>query len=147
MQESVVSGVSAVSAVSGPRRMLLGGDLVDSASGETIAVQNPANRSIFAHVPRAGAEDVDRAVNAAAGAFPNWRDVPPRDRGRMLLRIADAVEAKTEELARTIAAETGNALRTQARGEAGTDRGHLPLLRRPREVSSRARPCRSASTC
>ena len=108
MQESVVSGAPSVS---GPRRMLLGGERVDSASGETIAVQNPANRSIFAHVPRAGAEDVDRAVKAATGAFPGWRNVPPRDRGRMLLRIADAVEARTEELARIIAAETGNALR------------------------------------
>ena len=111
--------VSVVPAVSGAHRMLLGGDLVDSASGETIPVQNPANRSIFAHVPRAGAEDVDRAVKAATGAFASWRDVPPRDRGRMLLRIADAVEARTEELARIIATETGNALRTQARGEAG----------------------------
>ena len=44
--------VSVVPAVSGAHRMLLGGDLVDSASGETIPVQNPANRSIFAHVPR-----------------------------------------------------------------------------------------------
>ena len=105
-------------AVATASRMLLGGDFVDSASGETIAVQNPANRGIFAHVPRAGAEDVDRAVKAAAGAFATWRDVVPRDRGRMLLRIADAVEARTEELARTIATETGNALRTQARPEA-----------------------------
>ena len=99
-------------------RMLLGGDFVDSASGETIPVQNPANRGIFSHVPRADAEDVDRAVKAAAGAFASWRDVPPRERGRMLLRIADAVEAKAEDLARTIATETGNALRTQARPEA-----------------------------
>ncbi len=99
-------------------RMLLGGDFVASASGETIPVQNPANRRVFAHVPRAGAEDVDRAVNAAAGAFASWRDTPPRERGRRLLRIAEAVEAKTETLARTIAAETGNALRTQARPEA-----------------------------
>ena len=110
MQEFVVSDT---------HRMLLAGERVDSVSGETIPVQNPANRSIFAHVPRAGAEDVDRAVKAAAGAFPKWRDVPPRDRGRMLLRIADAVEARVEEFARTIATETGNALRTQARGEAG----------------------------
>ena len=99
-------------------RMLLGGDFVDSAAGETIPVQNPANRGIFAHVPRADAEDVDRAVRAAAGAFASWRDMPPRERGRMLLRIADAVEAKAEDLARTIATETGNALRTQARPEA-----------------------------
>ena len=80
-------------AVATVSRMLLDGEFVDSASGETIAVQNPANRGIFAHVPRAGAEDVDRAVKAAAGAFAAWRDVPPRERGRMLLRIADAVEA------------------------------------------------------
>ena len=105
-------------AVATASRMLLDGDFVDSASGETIPVQNPANRGIFAHVPRAGAEDVDRAVKAAAGAFAMWRDVPPRERGRMLLRIADAVEAKAEELARTISTETGNALRTQARPEA-----------------------------
>ena len=105
-------------AIASSARMLLGGDFVDSASGETIAVQNPANCGVFAHVPRAGAEDVDRAVNAASGAFAGWRDAPPRERGRRLLRIADAVEAKTEALARTIAAETGNALRTQARPEA-----------------------------
>ena len=69
-------------------------------------------------MPRADAEDVDRAVKAAAAAFPAWSKVAPRDRGRMLLRIADALEARTEELARLIALETGNALRTQARGEA-----------------------------
>ena len=105
-------------AVPDTHRMLLDGERVDSASGETIPVQNPANRSIFAHVPRAGTEDVDRAVKAATEAFARWRDVPPRERGRRLLRIADAVEARIEELARIIATETGNALRTQARPEA-----------------------------
>jgi acyl-CoA reductase-like NAD-dependent aldehyde dehydrogenase len=44
----------------------------------------------------------------------------PRERGRLLARIADALEARVEELARTIALETGNALRTQARPEAKT---------------------------
>jgi acyl-CoA reductase-like NAD-dependent aldehyde dehydrogenase len=44
----------------------------------------------------------------------------PRERGRLLARIADALEARVEELARTIAIETGNALRTQARPEAKT---------------------------
>ena len=106
-------------AVPDAHRMLLDGERVDSASGATIPILNPASRSVFAHVPRAGAEDVDRAVKAAAAAFASWRDVPPRERGRMLLRIADSIEAKTEELARTVATETGNALRTQARPEAG----------------------------
>jgi betaine-aldehyde dehydrogenase len=61
---------------------------------------------------------VDRAVKAAAKAFPEWRDRPSRERGVALLKIAEDLAAITEELAQTIAAETGNAIRTQARGEA-----------------------------
>jgi betaine-aldehyde dehydrogenase len=99
-------------------KMLLGGERVDSASGESIAVENPAKRAVVAHVPRAGAEDVERAVAAASEAFVAWRKVAPRERGRMLLRIAEALEARIEEMARVIALETGNALRTQARPEA-----------------------------
>lgn len=99
-------------------QMLIGGQRVDSACGETIAVENPANRSTIAHVPRGQREDVDSAVEGAAAAFESWRKVNPRDRGRMLLKIADALEARVEDLARIIAEETGNALRTQARPEA-----------------------------
>jgi betaine-aldehyde dehydrogenase len=102
-------------------RMLIGGEWVDSADGRTFDVETPARRgSVIAQVPRAGAEDVDRAVKAAAAAFPSWRSVAPRDRGRILGRIADDVEAAIEDLARTLAAETGNAIRTQARPEAKT---------------------------
>ncbi|HUB16201.1 MAG TPA: aldehyde dehydrogenase family protein [Acetobacteraceae bacterium] len=103
-----------------PRRvqMLIDGNWVDAASGGLLDVENPANRQIVAQIPRGGADDVDRAVQAAARAFPAWSKIPPRERGRMLLRVADAMEARTEELARLIALETGNALRTQARGEA-----------------------------
>ena len=57
-------------------------------------------------------------LQAATQAFPGWSKTPPRDRGRLPLRIAEALEARGEELARTIALETGNALRTQARPEA-----------------------------
>src|SRR5262249_49677285 len=53
-------------------------------------------------------------------AFPAWSRTIPRERGRLLARIADALEARLEELAPTIALETGNALRTQARPEAKT---------------------------
>ncbi len=79
---------------------------------------NPANRRAIAEIPRGGAADVDLAVKAAAKAFPAWSRVAPRERGRIMLRIADALEARAEELARTVALETGNALRTQARPEA-----------------------------
>ncbi len=100
------------------RSMLIGDAWVPAASGETIAVENPARRTTIGTVPRGAAEDVERAVTAAAAAFPAWSRIPARERGRLLARIAEAIEARVEELARTIAAETGNALRTQARGEA-----------------------------
>jgi acyl-CoA reductase-like NAD-dependent aldehyde dehydrogenase len=99
-------------------QMLIGGAWADSASGETLDVENPGKRQKIAEIPRAGATDVDRAVQAATQAFPGWSKTPPRDRGRLLLRVAEALEARAEDLARTIALETGNALRTQARSEA-----------------------------
>jgi betaine-aldehyde dehydrogenase len=99
-------------------RMLIDGDWVDALSGQDIAVESPGNRQIIARVARGGAEDVDRAVKAATAAFVTWSRVIPRERGRMLQKIADAIEPRVEELARIIAEETGNAIRTQARPEA-----------------------------
>ena len=101
-------------------RMLIGGKWVESASGEVLEVEDPAHRRRVAEIPRGGVEDVARAVNAAAEAFPAWSRVIPRERGQVLARVADALEPRIEELARTIALETGNALRTQARPEAKT---------------------------
>ena len=97
--------------------MLIDGQAAQAHDGRRIDIENPANRRVIGQVPRGGAADVDRAVQAAARAFETWRLVPPRERGRLLLRIADAVEAETESLARTVALETGNAIRTQARPE------------------------------
>lgn len=99
-------------------KMLINGAWVDSLSGATISVENPGKRVPIADIPRGNAADVDRAVQAAAKAFTSWSKVAPRQRGRQLLRIAEAMEARIEEIARLIALETGNALRTQARGEA-----------------------------
>ena len=99
-------------------RMLIGGAWVDSASGAVLMVENPARRTQIATIPRGASEDVDRAVQAAHTAFPAWSKIPPRQRGRLLLRIAEAMETRIEEIARIIAEETGNALRTQARPEA-----------------------------
>ena len=99
-------------------RMLIDGAWVDSLSGATLTVENPAKRRPIAEIPRGDTADVNGAVEAAARAFPAWSKVAPRDRGRLLLHIADKMEAEAEEMARIIALETGNALRTQARGEA-----------------------------
>jgi acyl-CoA reductase-like NAD-dependent aldehyde dehydrogenase len=99
------------------RGMLIGGQRVDAASGELIPVENPARRETIAFVPRGTAADVDKAVQHASSAFDSWRRIAPRERGHQLLRIADALDARSEEVARTVALETGNALRTQARPE------------------------------
>lgn len=98
--------------------MLINGKWAKSASSEFFPIENPSERgSVIAEVPRASAEDVDIAVKAADEAFKSWREVPSRERGKLLWKIADAVEAQAEEIARTIATETGNAIRTQARSE------------------------------
>jgi acyl-CoA reductase-like NAD-dependent aldehyde dehydrogenase len=97
--------------------MLIDGKAVASSDGRFIDIENPSNRTVIAQVPRGTEADVDTAVLAAAKAFEQWKRVSPKDRGRMLLRIADLVEAETEPLARTVALETGNAIRTQARPE------------------------------
>jgi acyl-CoA reductase-like NAD-dependent aldehyde dehydrogenase len=98
-------------------RMLIDGAWVDSMSGRLLSVENPAKRRPIAEVPRGDTADVNGAVEAAARAFTAWSKVAPRDRGRMLLRIAEVLETRSAELARTVALETGNALRTQARPE------------------------------
>ena len=97
--------------------MLIGGKPADSSDGRYIDIENPANRTVIGDVPRATDADVDHAVRAAAVAFEAWRLVAPRDRGRALLKIADAIDAEVESIARTVALETGNAIRTQARPE------------------------------
>lgn len=100
------------------QKMFIDGSWVSAASGRELTVEAPGTRETIASIPRGGAEDIDRAVKAAAKAFPDWSRVAPRDRGRLLQKIADALEAQVEEVARILAEETGNAIRTQARGEA-----------------------------
>jgi 1-pyrroline dehydrogenase len=78
----------------------IGGSFVDSASGETLEVINPANDQVIARVPKSGSEDVDRAVEAADAAFPAWGAATPAERSGALLKLADAIEARGEEIGR-----------------------------------------------
>ncbi len=81
-------------------QQFIGGDFVDSASGRTLDVLNPARDEVIASVPASAREDVDRAVEAAATAFASWRETTPQDRSLILLRIADALEARADHLGR-----------------------------------------------
>jgi 1-pyrroline dehydrogenase len=81
-------------------QQFINGAWVDSASGQTLAVVNPANGEVIAHVPASSGEDVDRAASAAAIAFETWQHTTPQDRSLLLLRLADALEARAEEIGR-----------------------------------------------
>jgi betaine-aldehyde dehydrogenase/aminobutyraldehyde dehydrogenase len=78
----------------------VGGEWVDALSGETMQVLNPATGETMAEVPRAGAEDVERAVAAARTALPDWLDKTPKDRMELLLKLADVIDENAEELSR-----------------------------------------------
>ncbi len=81
-------------------QQFIGGAWVDSAAGETLPVVNPANDQVIAHVQASSPEDVDRAAEAAAAAFGEWQHTTPQDRSGMLLKLADAIEARADELGR-----------------------------------------------
>ncbi len=88
-------------------QQLIGGSFVDAASGATAVVINPANDEVVATVPRSGAEDVNRAVEAAAKAFETWSQTTPQDRSLALLRLADSIEGRSEELGLIESRNTG----------------------------------------
>jgi 1-pyrroline dehydrogenase len=88
-------------------QQLIGGKWVDAASGESLEVINPANDQVIANVPKSSSEDVDRAVEAAAIAFETWRQTTPQDRSLLLLKIADKLEERADELGRLESANAG----------------------------------------
>ncbi|MDE1917744.1 MAG: aldehyde dehydrogenase family protein [Sphingomonadales bacterium] len=82
------------------QNMLIGGSRVPSASGERFETRNPANGELLACVAKGGIEDVERAVTSARAAFEGpWRRMKPAERQRIMLRLADLVEAHYDELA------------------------------------------------
>ncbi|PZU01540.1 MAG: aldehyde dehydrogenase [Gordonia sp. (in: high G+C Gram-positive bacteria)] len=98
--------------------MFINGEWVESLSGQWSDVTTPIVRGhVIARTPAGNADDVDRAVTAARNAFPAWSAQHFLERQKALGKIADAIEARSEELARLTALDTGNAIRTQARPE------------------------------
>jgi len=83
-----------------------------------VTVINPATEETIATLEEAGVEETDAAVARARAAFPAWRDVSPRDRGRLLRRLATLVEEHSEELARIESQNVGKPI-AGARGEVG----------------------------
>jgi betaine-aldehyde dehydrogenase len=86
-------------------RNFVDGAYVDTEAGVTSGIVDPSTGEVFATAPVSEAADVDRAMHAAARAFEEWRDATPSVRQRALLRIADAIEARADEI---VAAESQN---------------------------------------
>ena len=101
-------------------QMVIGGESVPAADGQTFEVMNPATGRVMARAPLGGKEDVDRAVKAARQAFDDpkgWSSWSAAKRGRTLQKFSNAVKAHLEELAQLESQNVGKPI-TGARGEA-----------------------------
>jgi betaine-aldehyde dehydrogenase len=83
------------------------GETVDSAEGRTMEVLNPATGQVIATAPDSGAEDVERAVKAARGAFDSWSQTTPATRAEVLLNLANLIEENGDEIAELEARNAG----------------------------------------
>ena len=90
--------------------MVIGGELVQSSEGLSDPVINPATGEAFDYVPHGTREDLDRAVDAAAEAFKTWSTTPYEERAACMLKFAELVEAKADELAKAMTMEQGKPL-------------------------------------
>jgi aldehyde dehydrogenase (NAD+) len=94
------------------KKLLIGGAWVDAVSGRTFETRNPANGALLAHVAEGGADDIDLAVTAARRAFEGpWRKSLPSERQRILLKLADLMDAHWDELALLDTLDMGAPLR------------------------------------
>jgi betaine-aldehyde dehydrogenase len=85
----------------------VGGNYVDVIDGSFAPVVNPSTGEPYAEAPVSGPGDVDRALQVAAEAFREWRSTTPAERSLALLRIADAIEARAQELVDMESENTG----------------------------------------
>ena len=93
-------------------KMYIDGQWVDSETGKTIETLNPEDNEVWATVPEASVEDVNKAVKAAQSAFVNsWANLHPRDRAKYLRSIADQLRLNAEHLGKIETIDTGKLYR------------------------------------
>lgn len=104
---------------SGPKRLLIDGEWVFPVSGAHFASIDPATGATLAMIAEGDAADVDAAVASARQAFAGdeWRGMTPTNRGRLLARIADLIEAHADELSEIETLDQGKSLKTARFGE------------------------------
>ena len=88
----------------------INGASVPSSSGKTSDLINPSTGEVYAKAPVSNSADVDQAMKSASDAFVGWRDSTPSERQRALLKIADALESRAEEIVAIESRNTGKPL-------------------------------------
>lgn len=106
----------------GEYNMWIGGK--PAVGAQTLDVINPATGDVFATVPRASTAEADAAIAAAKAAQPAWGALPHAERAAALVRLADAIAARADELARILTLEQGKPL-PEAQGELAWTEGYL----------------------
>lgn len=93
----------------GTKKLLINGEWVESTSGQTFETLDPSNGKVLAVVHEAGVEDVNKAVSAARQAFENgpWKTMSASERGRLIYKLADLMEAHKDELAQLETLDNG----------------------------------------
>lgn len=97
-------------------RHFIGGEWVNSASGETFESINPATEEVIAIAQKGDASDIDKAVEAAKRAYTQWRLMPAPRRGEILYEVARILQERKEDLARLMTQEMGKIL-AETRGD------------------------------
>ncbi|MEU4242779.1 gamma-aminobutyraldehyde dehydrogenase [Actinoplanes sp. NPDC026619] len=100
-------------------RNFVGGGYTGTVDGATSEVVDPSTGEAYALAPISSAHDVDAAMTSAEAGFEAWRDSTPAERQRALLRIADAVEARTGEIVDAECRNTGKPVEATRREEIG----------------------------
>jgi acyl-CoA reductase-like NAD-dependent aldehyde dehydrogenase len=95
-------------------KMFIAGESVDSVTGQTTEVRNPANGEVVDTVPKGNAEDARRAIDAAAAAFDAWSHTSAEERANMLFKSAELVEAERKPLSELLTREQGKPLQESA---------------------------------
>jgi len=98
-----------------PCPVFIGGEWREISAGATSPVYNPSRGEVISEVPMCGADVVNEAVEAAAAAFPAWRDTPPVERARLFFRYRQLVEENFERICESVTREHGKTL-AEARG-------------------------------
>ncbi|MEX0280358.1 MAG: aldehyde dehydrogenase family protein, partial [Arenibacterium sp.] len=99
--------------------LFIGGRRIGASERDSLASTNPATGQVLGHIPRATEEDIDAALKAATEAFALWSEMPAVQRSKLLVKVAEGLRARKEELAQTITLDLGKPI-AESRAEVDT---------------------------